>query len=1161
MAQTTGTASFYNNLRSVKVATTDSIIYLDSNSIVPGTVVVVGMDAACYELDVHHARIQFLPSCTFPDSVEVHFRVFPFSFSEPYALGKFSYDSLKVFKSYYGNQDNDGQQNTLQFNALDYLGAYSRSMNLGNSQSLSLNSNFNFQINGYLLDSIRIEGAITDNQIPFQPDGNTQRIQEFDRLYLIFERGKHKLTLGDYSLSKPTSYFLSFNKRVQGILYEGTQLGKGKIKNTLQVSGSIAKGQFARNIFNGIEGNQGPYKLTGNNGEQFFILLAGTEKVYIDGIIMERGEDRDYIINYNTGEVTFMPRILITKDKRIQIEFEYQDRNYLNSLFYFSDKLEINEKLSFQFNAYTNQDAKNQPYLQSIDDNQRRFLFNLGDDINNAFYNSVHVSPYAANKILYIQKDTVDANTGILYQDIFEYAKDSTQTLYDLSFSYVGEKKGNYIVSGENTNGRSYQWVPAMDGVAQGAYEPVILLVTPKLHQVFTAAATYKLDSLKVLNIEASMSNYDPNLFAPNAGLNHQGYAGKIDYTEKRFLGKADSNKVRNWAWDNAINYEYVQSNYKVIAPYREVEFFRDWNVIEADSVLSDEHIFNYATQLSLRNWGNVKYQYTYFQRGNSYTANKNEGGIHYQRNNAKAGVEMNIMQSESLHILSVFSRPGIYAEHTFPTLNHLTLGGRYDIENNELRSPQSDGLLSAAYSFDVYNAYIKGGNSEDLTYSINYKLRKDRAVIDSAFQDKNKGHNVDITAGIHKWENHQIDFTGGYRELLVYDTLFTQAEAPGKTMIGRLNYTGNFKNGFFTPTLLYEFGSGQEQKRSYTYVEVAQGQGMYYWVDYNNDGIQQANEFELGLYPDQKKYVRIITPNNEYVKVNFYRLNVAFLLNFAQLFEPKSINPQNPNERKTLTPFAAFMSKISNQFSMESSNRLLAEAGMAAYIPFKASFEDTQVISYSNNIINSFFFNRANPKWGLEYITNYAGMKALLTYGLETSQWMRHIGQFRYSFNKKYSTQLKFKSGYRSYFSGVDDGRTYHYDNIGGSAAFTYIYQTKMRLTSNYEYDLRKMKPTLGNQKAVIHSGGLDARFSFRNIGSIQAGASLSIIDFNGNENDGVGFAMLDALKKGNNFLWNLQWTTKISKGIELGIQYDGRKPGGTKTIHTASMSLRALL
>src|SRR5690606_9380086 len=152
--------------------------------------------------------------------------------------------------------------------------------NLGNSQSLSLNSNFNFQINGYLLDSIRIEGAITDNQIPFQPDGNTQRIQEFDRLYLIFEKRKHRITLGDYNLEKPKSYFLHFNKRVQGIMYQGTQLGKGRIKNTVDFSGSIAKGQFARNIFNGIEGNQGPYKLTGNNGEQFFILLAGTEKVY-----------------------------------------------------------------------------------------------------------------------------------------------------------------------------------------------------------------------------------------------------------------------------------------------------------------------------------------------------------------------------------------------------------------------------------------------------------------------------------------------------------------------------------------------------------------------------------------------------------------------------------------------------------------------------------------------------------------------------------------------------------------------------------------------------------------------------------------------------------------------------------------------------------------
>lgn len=1148
-AQAPRTERSLSNLRKKIITASQTFVQLDTLSIIPRTLSMSGIPDSLYHIDYVKAALTWKTRPPL-DTIVVYYRVFPRRLDA--AVNRMPYDSIMnnfigqpFMPNYAGIAESESFFN---FGSINYNGSFGRAISFGNSQDAVVTSNLNLQLNGYLADSIEIVAAITDNNIPIQPDGTTQELNEFDRIFLQFRKKNWALSLGDIDIRQQQSYFLNFYKRLQGIAFETRTEISSRVSNNLMVSGSIAKGKFTRNIFNGQEGNQGPYRLQGANNEFFFVVLANTERVYIDGELLQRGEDQDYVINYNTAEVTFTPKRMITKDRRIQIEFEYADRNYLNSNIYLADEVKIGSKATVRVGFFNNADAKSSPINQNLDPNQKLFLAGIGDSINRAFYPTANIDTFTAGKILYKKIDTTWA--GAPDRDsIYVYSTNPDSARYSLSFIDVGMGNGNYIPDLNGANGKVYRWVEPVNGKPQGQYEAAVLLVTPKKQQLVSLGVDYNITKNLVVNTEVAMSSYDVNTFSSIDKGNDKGYAGKVNIRNTiPFKGsKAGLQLITEGG------YEYVEARFKPLERLRNVEFTRDWG-LPLQVTAENEGIATGAAQLLDAKGNTVRYQFTHYNRGTGFTGTRNTLTQVQEVRGWKFNNVLTYSAMDATTDKGYFLRPTIDISRKFPGLKNYTLGINYAIEHNEVRNKLTDSVAIQSFSFENLQASIKSDDAKPNRWGVIYFTRTNAYPLGTELATSDRSHNINLFTELMKNERHQFRFNGTYRTLTILNDKVTTQKADN-SLLGRAEYLVNEWRGLLTGNLLYEIGAGQEQKRDFVYLEVPAGQGEFTWNDYNNDGVQQLNEFEVALFQDQAKYIRIFTPTNQFVKANYNTFNYTL-----------GLNPRSQIDLSKAKGLLKLLANINLQSSLQLNKKEIAR-GLVQFNPFKAPLSDTSLITLNSIFVNTFSFNRFSPQWGIDLNNSRNSNKSLLTYGYESRRIDEWSMRGRWNMTRMFMLELTGKTGVNQLTSSNPkfDNRNYKIGLYELEPRLTFTRGASLRAVLGYKYS-QKENQTGMMEKAgsnalssevkynILSSTSILGRFTYNNI-------SFKSQDPNGGTNSPSSYIMLDGLLPGKNYLWNLDLTRRLSNSLEINIQYEGRKPGTSRIVHIGRAAIRALL
>jgi hypothetical protein len=128
-------------------------------------------------------------------------------------------------------------------NEINKRGSVSRGITFGNRQSLGINSTLNLELSGKLSEDLHILASVSDANIPIQPDGNTNKLQEFDQVFIQLYTDKFKLTAGDFWINRPDGYFLNYKKRGQGLTMTNTFDLSAKKQLKIQSSVGLSKGR------------------------------------------------------------------------------------------------------------------------------------------------------------------------------------------------------------------------------------------------------------------------------------------------------------------------------------------------------------------------------------------------------------------------------------------------------------------------------------------------------------------------------------------------------------------------------------------------------------------------------------------------------------------------------------------------------------------------------------------------------------------------------------------------------------------------------------------------------------------------------------------------------------------------------------------------------
>ena len=1058
-----------------------------------------------------------------------------------------------------------GSPDTTAFTPFDAVtlnrsGSITRGIIGGSNRDVNIESGLRMQLDGQLADDVRVRAVLTDENTPIQPSGTTQRLDDFDRVFMELGTPQGTAQLGDVDVQIGESTFAQFGRKLQGVQLTSEALGSelGLSDASVHAVGAVSRGIYRTQDVTPDDGVQGPYRLRGRNGEEPVVVIAGSERVYLDGQRMERGRTNDYVIDYTRGEITFTPAHIITDERRITVEFQYTTSPFTRSLlaseatagFWPSDD-RSSPRVRVGATVIRQADGDNFQSSFDLSDTDLQRLAQAGDDaVVRSGAQRVEFDPEAP----FIQyRRTVQPAPDGSPDTVFvalDAAPDPGTSVFRVRFTRVGDGDGSYVRVGRQENGILYEY----RGPGQGPYAPVVPLPQPKKRQVVDLRAS--VEPFRELTVagEWARSLNDANRFSNRDSANDQDDALEATLTLDSTAIEVGGQTLGRVAAQ--ARHRTRGTHFDSFTPTRDIDFGRRWNVSRRGSGLTDalqgagdETLDALSATYAVGGHTHLTGELGRLQVGSAFESRRRRGTLTV----STPGVPR--LSATSTYVTST-NQPeatdGAWLRQR-ASLRQPFAGGRLipnltvERERRRQRALGTDSLARSSFSFlKVRPEVAVDVGALRTTGSLEY--RTSDGGIDGELRDESDAWTVQSNVSFDPSAPYAVSGRVGYRVREFTDAFRRRRQArDNETVLLRLDAETQPLRRAVDWTLFYDAVTERTPTLQEVYVRTGPEIGQFVWTDANGDGIQQVDEFVPETTPNEGAYVQSFVPSDSLEAVVDVQARTRLRLDPGRRW------------RSSGTWWKAWLSQVTTQTTIdvqeESRNQDLAEIYLLDLSAFRVpglTLDGRLRLAQEVQL-----FRRSN-RAGLTVDWQQTRGLTERASGAESQFVNRWSVEGRWRVAPAWTLRSTAAVGTdRTTSEAFADTRSFDIAtwSVRPSVAYRPTSTVEVQLTSAYA----QKTDDVGARTARVLKVPLET--TWRRAGRFRLNATVEVADvaLDGTAAGLARFELTEGRGPGTSALWSAQARYSINEYLQANVSYDGRAPADAPVIHTVRAQLSA--